>query len=402
MFADIKLKFYAIVVVLLSVFSLNGTAQYSLQWKYTTQSGIYSSPVVDGNAVFIGSNDSCVYSLDAQEGQLNWKFKTGGEVKSTPLVYKESLIFNSTDGCIYSVNKHTARENWKMHTAGEKKHDMWDYYLSSPVLADDKVIVGSGDGFIYALNPETGNLCWKFQTGGIVHATPLVVHDRVFVGSFDGFFYALNLSDGGLIWKFKTKGNEYFPKGEIQKGATSYNQSVVFGCRDYFMYSLNMQSGELNWSKEETNSWIIAAPLLVDGLLYYGTSDSHCFRCMKAATGEIKTSFPLNMRVYAEAVLLRNQILFGCFNGKLYQIDPASGAIREVFQTDGSKHHYHRVYNDDGTFRDDFKLYGNDLAASERQILALGSILSTPCIVNGIIYVGDSNGCFYALRLTAP
>jgi len=30
------------------------------------------------------------------------------------------------------------------------------------------------------------------------------------------------------------------------------------------------------------------------------------------------------MRVYAEAVLLRNQILFGCLNGKLYQIDPAS------------------------------------------------------------------------------
>ena len=47
------------------------------------------------------------------------------------------------------------------------------------------------------------------------------------------------------------------------------------------MYSLNMQPGKLNWSKEETNSWIIAAPLLVDGLLYYGTSDSHCFPCVK-------------------------------------------------------------------------------------------------------------------------
>lgn len=108
------------------------------------------------------------------------------------------------------------------------------------------------------------------------------------------------------------------------------------------------------------------------------------------------------MRVYAEAVLLRNQILFGRFNGKLYQIDSASGTIREVFQTDGSKHHYHRVYNDDGTFRDDFKLYGDNLAASEKQILALGSILSTPRIVNGIIYVGDSNESFYALRLITP
>jgi len=398
MHTDLKFKTYAIVA-LLSVFSLNGTAQYSVQWKYTTQSGIYSSPVVDGNAVFVGSNDSCMYSLNAQEGKLNWKFKTSGEVKSKPLVYKGNLIFNSTDGFIYSINKRTARQNWKVQTAGEKRLDIWDYYLSSPVFAHNKVIVGSGDGCIYALNPQSGNLCWKFQTGGIVHATPLVVHDKVFVGSFDGYFYALNLSDGSLIWKFKTKGNNYFPIGEIQKGATLYNQSVVFGCRDYFMYSLNVESGKLNWSKEEPNSWIIAAPLLVDGLLCYGTSDSHNFRIMTAATGEIKTTFPLNMRVYAEAVLLRNQVLFGCFNGKLYQVDLASNTIREVFQTDGSKLNYHSVYNEDGTFRADFKLYDNDYVASEKRILGLGSILSTPCIANGMIYLGDSNGGFYAVRV---
>ena len=401
MHTDLKFKTYAIIA-LLSVFSLNGMAQYSLQWKYTTQSGIYSSPVVDGNAVFVGSNDSCIYSLNALEGKLNWKFKTSGEIKSKPLVYKGNLIFNSTDGFIYSINKRTARQNWKVQTAGEKRLDIWDYYLSSPVFAHNKVIVGSGDGCIYALNPQSGNLCWKFQTGGIVHATPLVVHDKVFVGSFDGYFYALNLSDGSLIWKFKTKGNKYFPIGEIQKGATLYNQSVVFGCRDYFMYSLNIESGKLNWSKEENNSWIIAAPLLVDGLLCYGTSDSHHFQLMTAATGEIKKTFSLNMRVYAEAILLRNQVLFGCFNGKLYQVDLASNTIREVFQTDGSKRNYHSVYNEDGTFRADFKLYGNDYVASEKQILGLGSILSTPCIANGMIYLGDSNGCFYALRLSVP
>jgi len=40
------------------------------------------------------------------------------------------------------------------------------------------------------------------------------------------------------------------------------------------------------------------------------------------------------------------------------------------------------------------------MAASEKKILDLGSILSTPCIANGMIYLGDSNGCFYALRIS--
>jgi len=30
----------------------------------------------------------------------------------------------------------------------------------------------------------------------------------------------------------------------------------------------------------------------------------------------------------------------------------------------------------------------------------LGSILSTPCIANGMIYLGDSKGYFYAVRVS--
>ena len=75
--------------------------------------------------------------------------------------------------------------------------------------------------------------------------------------------------------------------------------------------------------------------------------------------------------------------------------------LKEAFSLRISKRAF-SVYNEDGTFRADFKLYDSDYVATEKQILWLGAILSTPCIANGVIYLGDSNGCFYALRVSVP
>jgi outer membrane protein assembly factor BamB len=371
----------------------------SLIWEFSSRGGIYSSPTVDESTLYIGSNDSCLYAIGKKNGTLKWKFKTGGEIKSKPLAYKNAVIFNSSDGKVYAINKTNGQKQWAFATNGEKRLDMWDYYLSSPVYSDGKVFVGSGDGNIYALDPAKGTLVWKFKTEGIVHATPLVYNGKLFIGSFDGFFYALNAVSGDLIWKFKTVGDAYFPKGEIQKGAVAYKNSVIFGSRDFNIYALNAETGRGLWNMKEKGSWVIATPLIYNDVAYFGTSDSHRFCGLSATTGYEQCSFPLNMRVYGEAVTFENNIYFGCFNGKLYRLDPSHNKLESVFQTYGSRSNYSQVYNEKDEFKSGFELYGNDQKGAEAKILRLGSILSTPVIEEGIIYFGDSNGVFYAYRL---
>lgn len=379
--------------------SLAVYGQSNLLWDFSTKGGIYSSPVVDDNTLYIGSNDSCLYALDKENGNLKWKYKTSGEIKSKPLLHNGSVIFNSTDGFIYSIEKSSAKEQWKFTTNGENRLDMWDYYLSSPVYADNKVFVGSGDGYIYAIEASTGTLVWKYKTEGIVHATPLIHNKTVFTGSFDGFLYALNTENGELDWKFQTVGDAYFPRGEIQKGAVIYKNSVIFGSRDYNVYALNIETGRGMWNRKEKGSWVIATPLIVDELVYFGTSDSHRFCALLAKSGHEKFSYPINMRVYGEAISFENDIYFGCFNGKLYKLGKSKEKLEEVFQTYGSKKNYHKVYNEKDHFRSDFELYGKDLEVGEKAILDLGAILSTPVIDKGIVYFGDTNGIIYAYQL---
>ena len=379
--------------------ALTCQSQENIIWKFTAKSGIYSSPVIDNNIIYFGSNDSSLYALDKNTGKTNWSYNTKGQIRSKPLIHNETIIFNSTDGFIYSLNKNNGNEKWRFKTEGEKMYDIWDYYLSSPVFFEGMVYAGSGDSYVYAINAENGQLIWKQKTGDVVHASPVVFNQKVMAGSFDGYFYAFNYKTGEVQWKFKTVGDAYFPKGEIQREAVVYENSVVFGSRDYNIYALNCNTGTGLWNMKELGSWIIATPLVYKGNLYFGTSDSHRFYCMNAQTGEVRWSLQLNMRVYATAVIYKDKVCFGCFNGKLYGVNYQTGIIEYVFQTPESKVNYSGIYKENDVFRDDFVLYGTDTEKSEKRILELGSILSTPVINEGIIYFGDSNGFFYAIRL---
>lgn len=388
-------------ILKLMVFTLLSSSLYgqnSLVWEFATRGRVYSSPVVDLGTLYIGSNDSCLYALDKFNGTQKWKFRTEGQIKSRPLIYNNSVIFNSTDGVVYSANKKNGQLQWQFRTNGEKIKDMWDYYLSSPVFYNGNLFVGSGDGNIYALEPNSGRLLWKFETEGIVHATPIIHNNKVYVGSFDGYFYALNTQNGALVWKFTT-GDDYFPKGAIQKGATIHKDAVIFGSRDFNIYALEAETGRILWNMKEKGSWIIAKPLVADEIVYFGTSDSHRFCGLNLKNGTEVYTHPLNMRVYGDAILFESDIYFGCFNGKLYRLDKSRLKLESIFQTHGSKKFYYEIYDENDEFRTDFEIYGDDLTSSENKILNLGSILSTPIIDSGIIYFADANGMVYAFKL---
>ncbi len=139
-----------------------------------------------------------------------------------------------------------------------------------------------------------------------------------------------------------------------------------------------------------------------DGSVYFGSSDSHLFYRVDAASGRVEWKKSLNMRVYGSAVFSGDRVYFGCFNGYVYGLNREDGSLEWSFQTDGSKARYHTVFNEQDEFRDDFTLYGNTLEAmmqSEEQIQSLGSVSSTPVIHEGRMYFGSTDSTFYAVPL---
>ncbi|WP_370476520.1 outer membrane protein assembly factor BamB family protein [Tamlana flava] len=373
--------------------------QKNISWKFKTDGRIYSTPKIDNNILYFGSGDQHIYALDAETGKLLWKFKTAGKVHSSPDTNDNNVFFSSTDGNVYCLNKTTGNLVWKFESEGEKQHGLWDYYLSSPKVEDNILYWGSGDSNIYAINSINGKVIWKYKTNDIVHADPVIYEEGVYIGSFDGHLYKLNKYNGALVWKFKTIGAAYFPKGEIQKKVTIHNGRVYFGSRDYNLYVVDAKNGKGVWNYRQPKGWVISTPTIYQEFVYFGSSDGHTFYCFDINSTNKKWEIPTNMRTYSQATWFRDEILFSTFDGKIVSVNYKTGSQNWEFQTDASKKNYSKIYKADGTFQDDFKLYGEDYLESEKMIHNLGSILSDPILHSNKLYFGSSDGNLYALIL---
>src|SRR5687768_16001098 len=152
-----------------------------LQWKFTTQAPIISTPVMVEDMVYVGSLDSTLYALEINTGKLRWKFKTGGEIRSTVCLNGDQLFLYSGDATLYSIHRLTGKVLWTFKTKGgilgDRRYDFADYFQSSPVVSNDRIFFGAGDGRVYALNATNGTFVWSFKTQGIVHTTPGLYKD---------------------------------------------------------------------------------------------------------------------------------------------------------------------------------------------------------------------------------
>jgi outer membrane protein assembly factor BamB len=390
----------------------------AVAWEFRTNGEIVSSPLVVGATVYIGSRDHFLYALDTARGALRWKFETQGPVSSSP-GYRDGVVYvGSVDGRLYAVDAATGKQRWVFKTLGESRFiapgihgatprtemmaDPFDVFLSSPTIVGDMLYFGSGDHNVYALDAATGALRWKFATANVVHASPAVADGLLYVGSWDRNMYALDALTGQERWRFQT-GNDttIYNQIGIASSATVANGAVFFGCRDGHFYALDAKSGTLRWSHDNHTGWVIASPAVKDGVVYFPTSDGMRFKALDAATGAVKFNVETKAISFSSPAIVNRTLYYGSSDGWVHAIDIANGNIVAEFQSGGSKANAARYVDDKGHIKSD-ALYPDftydGMIIGLHRMFTLGSILSSPVVANGVLYVGSTDGNVYALR----
>lgn len=388
-------------------------------WKFKTKGEVISSPAVQGNTIFIGSEDHNLYALNATSGVLKWSFETGGAISSTPLVANEKVLFLSYDGYFYCLNKQDGTLIWKFQTEGESKFkvkdyyngsfepDFWDFYLSSAVIQDNVVYFGSSDAHIYALNIENGAQIWKHKTGGSIHSSPAISENSLVVGSWDSKVYCLDVATGSEKWVFTTDQDfkDYIWLG-VQASPSIENGVVYIGSRDAKFYALNLESGKVLWEKDEFDrSWMPSSAAIGDSAIYTGSSDSMSFFSISKVSGEINYKTKTNTYTFSTPAIDSEMGYVGAANGRVFGIELKSGEIKWQYRTIGSKTDTIKLYNDKGEIDQKraielTKGIDNMPALSkvfEDSFKSVGAVLSSPVIENQVIYFGSSDGYVYAI-----
>lgn len=172
-------------------------------WSFETGDSVATRPVVTGDTVVFGSEDSNVYGVDASTGELRWRASTGGAVVSSPaLVVPPSadsgqtvVVIGSDDGGVYGLDSETGERLW-LYTTGKP--------IEAPIVhADGTVYVASRDGNLAAVDAATGDARWTTHVNGpyeVLRSAPVVTVERVFIVDASGFLTALDRQDGRRLW----------------------------------------------------------------------------------------------------------------------------------------------------------------------------------------------------------
>ncbi len=387
-------------------------------WRFRTDGRVLSTPAVVGNDIYIGSTDGRLYAVDRSTGRERWRFATRGPISSSPAVAHGLVFISSVDGFVYAVNAASGTEQWRFATAGERRFtapgihgaiprtermpDPFDVFLSSPTVVGDVVYIGSGDQSVYALDARTGALKWRFATGDVVHATPAVVDGVVYIGSWDRNVYALDANTGRERWRYTTGADTVIYNQVGIASSAAVTQGIVFvGGRDGRFHAVDAATGAGKWTHNNRGGWTIGSPAVRDGIVYFATSDGRRFKALDANTGELRFELANPAISFSSPTLVGDIAFYGTSDGWVRAVNVRTGRSAGGFQTDGSRANVARWVDSTGVFQTggmypDRTLDG--MMIGMRTMMTVGSVLSSPVVVGGVLYVGSTDGTLYAIR----
>jgi outer membrane protein assembly factor BamB len=261
------------------------------RWKLEVKSRIPTTPAVSDNVVYFAAYDGSFYAVDASTGTLKWKFKTEGERRfaarhlhgvqpvaetmpdpfdsylSSPVVSGGAVYFGSGDGNVYSLNSASGTLNWKFKTG--------DVVHASPALANGTLFIGSWDSYFYALDTATGQERWRFKTGEDpdthnqvgIQSSAAVVDGTVYFGCRDSHLYALDAATGQKKWAFGTGGSWVVSSPAVKDG------KVYFATSDSsLIYELDAKAGTVLHSTTLNHWYLYSSPALTNGMLFVGST----------------------------------------------------------------------------------------------------------------------------------
>jgi outer membrane protein assembly factor BamB len=306
----------------------------TMDWPET---GLCSSPLVEGDRLYYVSNRGEVVSLDARgDGQggskVLWTYDMIKElgvvprnkISSSPASYGDLIYVNTSNGTdesgekvpnpnaptLVAIEKQTGKLAWKANSIIGK---IFDGQWSSPAVGTlsgvAQVVIGEGDGWVRGYEALKGAKLWEFNTNAkgaawqrtacTIIATPVIWENKVYIangrdpesGIGPANLYAIDatkrgdITATGLIWRY----------GDIKRAISSvaiYNGLLFAADLNGFLHCLDVNTGKAYWTHDMMAA-IWASPMVIDGKVYLSSADGDVI--VLDAAKEKKMLFQTNM-----------------------------------------------------------------------------------------------------------
>jgi outer membrane protein assembly factor BamB len=406
-----------------------------LLWRFQTEGGIRTSPVLLNGLLYFGSNDGRVYAIDAGNGEPRWSFETGGAVRSTPTVSDGLVVFGSDDGYVYCVSADTGELQWRFlvgrfELTGARTNDEFltrKTVTSSPLVVEGIVYIGSNDETMHAIDLTTGIERWNANFRGATVSAPAYADGVIYSGTEAGVT-ALDALTGATLWEavwgIQVERDEEEEEGDEEKDDDEDGTPNADDTDDDNDGIPDEQDQE-NDADDDDDDELSLVEALKDGTL----TVSEYFELLGGYTWNVSAApVVVDNLVYAVGFAESEDKLpdgtAASVGGVLLQLDIATGGITGtwifatfdlVTTTPAVVDETIYLGSDRGMiFAVEANLFSPELigdtesqAASEETTFAANQqrwgvqtekyVLASPAVVGGTVYAGNAGGTLYAL-----
>lgn len=177
-------------------FSVNKAyPQVKEQWMVQTGAGIYCSPAVEKDKVFVGDDLGHLTAYALRNGKKLWSFQAGKRIVGTPAVSEGIVVFGSADRKIYGLNAKDGSLLWTVRAE--------EPVLGAVTIDNGTAYIGASDRTFRAIDIRTSKVNWAYtDVKGYIETKPLVTENKVIFGAWDSTLYALDKATGKELWKW--------------------------------------------------------------------------------------------------------------------------------------------------------------------------------------------------------
>ena len=275
---------------------------------------------------------------------------------------------------------------------------------SGPLAYNGSIYVGSMDMKAVALDVVGDNtnayMKWRRPVDtsiAYVYGDPAIYGDKLYLG----FYYG---ASQGRVYSFELeRGYEdlVYPDagyiGAIVGSPVIVDGIIYVGSSDKKLYAINATTRQLAWQPFETDGKIWSTPVVYNGTVYVGSFD-HKIYAISADDGTLDWTFDTDGAIVDTPLIYNDTLYFGSLDEKFYAVDVSTGTLREGFAPFKADNWFWSkavAYNSSIIAASlDGKIYSLDADTGTLiwQAQAGGSIRGAPALVGNLVIVGTDEG----------
>jgi outer membrane protein assembly factor BamB len=348
---------------------------------------------------------------------------TGNILWTSPDFCADTAIFNanvySPEEKIFYIKVDSYIEAWDFSTPSHPPTKLWRVYIPGGGIFGSGITYG--DGMIFpgsflnqqlALDARTGRTIWTTLTKGPMIFNGAYSDGRFFRGGTDdNTLYCFNATDGQTLWA-------YTPTENTEVGYFVTGPAVAYGMvyemnKDGYLYALDVETGDLVWQYKGPNDTLLwpGMPAVADGKVYVTTGEVAMyggqvgiseFACLNAYTGQPIWRLPIEALAPRESIAIAYGTLYMIPGNVTTAVDSVSGneysRSNELWAIRSSSLQVSNwpMWRSDPTHSSTAPSGPSNLSLTWKFTTG-GSIISSPSVVDGVVYFGSQDKNVYAV-----